>query len=183
MKVKEVIALAAANLGREDLAQAVDTYTQPTGELLSLLRCYNLVENEVALDYFPLRKEEVLAVADGCISYRAFSSAPVDIIKITCGGEEGIAFELFPDHLKIAGEYAQVRVLYAYAPDEKQWSDDGAFTDRISARLLSYGVTCEFCLSRGQFTEASIWQKRYQDALRAASMTARKRAIRSRRWV
>ncbi len=57
MKVKEVIALAAENLGREDLSSELETLDgAPEGELKSLLRCYNLVENEVALDYFPDRK-------------------------------------------------------------------------------------------------------------------------------
>ena len=46
MTVKEVIALAAENLGREDLSAAVASAEgEPEGELKSLLRCYNLIEN------------------------------------------------------------------------------------------------------------------------------------------
>ena len=51
MTVKEVLALAAENLGREDLsAQLSADSVQADGEIKALLRCYNLVENEVALD-------------------------------------------------------------------------------------------------------------------------------------
>ena len=76
MLVKEIAALAAANMGRDDLIAAIRSLAgEPTGELDSLLRCYNLVENEIALDYFPLRKEEAFAVTDGKIAYAQFSFA------------------------------------------------------------------------------------------------------------
>lgn len=59
MKVKEVLALAAANLGRDDLVAAIEQMEgDPSAEVQSLLRCYNLAENELALDYLPLTQEE-----------------------------------------------------------------------------------------------------------------------------
>lgn len=59
MKVREIAALAAEYIGREDLAEALSVLEgEPEGELKALLRCYNLVENEVAIDYFPPKREE-----------------------------------------------------------------------------------------------------------------------------
>ncbi len=181
MMVKEVVALAAANLGREDLVQAAGSLTRPSGELISLLRCYNLVENEIALDYLPLKREETLAVTDGRVQYSQFSFAPVDIFSVKRGGRE-CAFTLYSDGVTVEGE-GEATVLYAYSPAEKTWEDCGEYDGKVSKRLMSFGVACEFCLSRGQFSEAAVWQKRFQEALRAASLRRTRRSVRSRRWV
>ncbi len=181
MLVKEVIKLAAANLGRDDLVKATDSLTQPTGELLSLLRCYNLIENEIALEYLPLKMEESLLVSNGTLPFMAFLFAPVEILHVTADGRE---LDFASYHDKIVLDYhGRVQVQYAYSPEEKGWDNEGAFGAKVSSRLLSFGVACEFCLSRGLFSEASVWQKRYQDALRAASFSHKKRCVRSRRWV
>ncbi len=185
MLVKEVVALAAANMGREDLVNDAETLEgEPSGELASLLRCYNLVENEVALDYFPLKRCERLSAEEGRIPYSSFSMAPVNVIRVENGAGRALAFELFPDHLCLSdGKGEEAIVTYAYSPAEKKWTEESAFSDgAISARLLAFGVAGEFCLSRGQFSEASVWEKRYQDALRAANTPCRRRAMRSRRW-
>ena len=185
MKVKEVLALAAANLGREDLvAQIGDCAGDPAGELSSLLRCYNLVENEIALDYFPLKHEECVAVEGAAVEYSALSFAPVAVHTVT--GKNGrLAFEMRPARLllpDLRGE-EEVTVSYSYSPAEKEWDGECEFGENISARLLSFGVACEFCLTHGQYAEAATWEKRYREALRAASTPRRSLAVRSRRWI
>ena len=182
MKVKDVVALAAANLGREDLVQEAYAAASPAGELLSLVRCYNLVENEVAVDYVPLRKEETFASADGGIAFVRFSCAPVEILRVTDEAGDPLAYTLSAEGICVQG-VGTVRVQYNYSPAEKDWEDDCAFSGKITARLLSFGVASEYCLSRGQFSEAAVWQKRYQDALRAADFPRRPLRMRSRRWV
>lgn len=184
MKVKEVLALAAANLGREELLKRfADAAGEPTGELASLVRCYNLVENEIALDYFPLKAEESFSPdEDGVIAYSEFRYAPVSVQEAVCDGP--VPFELYPSYLKVGlRRKGPVTVRYTYSPAQKGWEDETAFSERISARLLSLGVASEFCLSRGQFSEAAMWEKRYREALRAANIVRKKLAVRSRRWV
>ena len=75
MLIRDVLILATESLGRTDLASAVNTAysaavsagTAPTGGTAVLLRCYRLVENEVALDHLPLRAEETLTPEDGSL--------------------------------------------------------------------------------------------------------------------
>ena len=182
MLVKEIAALAAANMGRDDLIAAIRSLAgEPTGELDSLLRCYNLVENEIALDYFPLRKEETFAVADGKIAYAQFSFAPVDVKRVTDADGTPVPFDVYPEYVAVAG--GTVSVTYTYVPPEKKWEEESEFSGKISARLMSFGVACEFCLSRGMFPQAAMWEKKYRDALRAANVVRRKLSVRSRRWV
>lgn len=184
MTVKSILSLAAANLGREDLVAAVnDCAQEPCGEVASLLRCYNLVENEIALDYFPLKTEESI-LSGGVVPYARLQHAPVTILSVT--GENGIAqdFEVRPARIVLTGaKNRQLTVVYTYSPAEKSFTDDCELGGNISARLLSFGVACEFCLTNGQFSEAAAWEKKYREALRAAHSRRRPLSVRSRRWV
>ncbi len=182
MLVKEVIMLAAANLGREDLVQSASALTHPMGELASLLRCYNLVENEIALEYLPLKREDVVHTQTCRLSFLSLSYAPVELISVKDDGGNDLPYTCYPDGI-VLNRACVAHVYYSYSPAEKKWSDEGSFSGKVSARLLALGVTCEFCLSRGQFSEAAVWQKRYQEALRAAAFRRRKRVMRSRRWI
>ena len=184
MLVKEVVALAAETLGRGDLADALGALEgEPDGELKSLLRCYNLIENEVALDFFPLKTSERFVPAQGKISYASFSFAPVNILKVT--DEEGtpVRFGIMPAYLTVPEECGELEVLYAYSPPVKELGDETAFSDHISARLLAFGVASEFCITNRQFSEGAMWGRKYRDALRAAGIYRRTLSVRSRRWI
>lgn len=186
MTVKEVLALAAEHLARADLQKQLEELSEdaaPKGELASLLRAYNLVENELAVDVLPLKAEETLSAEDHLIPWSAFSYAPAGVRAVFVSGYE-TCFEpqkegLFLPRLK-AGK-AVVR--YCYSPAPKAIGDEGEFGGRVTARLLSFGVAREFCLSRGMFEEAKLWDGRYQDAVRAAALPRRALAMRARRWV
>ncbi len=186
MKVKQVVRLSAETLGREDLVAAIDDLEgEPEGELASLLRCYNLIENEIALDYFPLRCRETLPSSAGKIAFSAFSYAPVSVASAQAEGRE-LQFGCTQQALCLFSpveEGQNVTVEYCYSPAEKEWEDDTAFSERISARLMAFGIACEYCLSRGKFAEAAMWESKYRDALKAANAVRKKLAMRSRRWV
>ena len=188
MQVKEVIALAAQNLGRNDLKEALDVGEEARAEgvkeeLTSLLRCYNYVENEIALEYFPLRCEETLEEGDGKLLYTHFSRAPVFVHKADDAAGNKVDFKMFPAYLSLPAGIGKVTVTYSYAPEKKGENDESAFGERISARLMSYGVVSEFLLTAARYSEADMWQQRYREALRAAGILRRRLAVRARRWV
>lgn len=185
MTVKNILSLAAANLGREDLVAAVyDCAQEPWGEVASLLRCYNLVENEIALDYFPLKTEETLVSCGSVIPYARLQHAPVTILSVTDENGNAENFEVRPARIVLTGcKNRKLKVVYTYSPAEKLFTDCCELGGKISARLLSFGVACEFCLTNGQFAEAAAWEKKYREALRAANTTRRPLSVRSRRWV
>lgn len=186
MKVIDVIALAAQNIGREDLKQALDAETvsaETQQELDSLLRCYNFVENEIALEYFPLVAEETFVCNDGQLRYTLFTHAPVNVRKAADGAGRNLEFRIFPAYLSLPEGAGGVKITYEYAPEKKNFEDDGAFSGKVSERLMSYGVASEFLLTAARYSESDVWQQRYQDALRAAGILRRRLAVRSRRWV
>ena len=84
MTVKEVLDCAAFLLGKEE-TQAYLNQSEAEGtpqvqrETELLLRCYNIVENEIALDYLPLTAEESFIAENGTIPYTSFSRFPVSV--------------------------------------------------------------------------------------------------------
>lgn len=183
MTVKEVILKSAELVG---VSEAVTAYLE-TGnadgkaETETLLRCYNFVENALALDYLPLFTEESVEAASGEVAYSALSKAATHIVSVKNEAGESLAFRIFPLSLKTAA--GNVTVRYAYAPTEKGLEDGVEAAPAVSARLLAYGVAAEYCTARGFYEEAAVWEARYKKAIAAAAERGRSRKIQSRRWV
>ncbi len=172
--VKEVMEAAASLVGLD-----------PNGEGFSsekpiLLRCCNFIENELALDYFPLVKMEPLTAEEGAILYTAFSEAPIRIFSVFGERGEEKGFCALADRLLVQGE--RVNVEYAYAPREKGEGEAAEFSPRISLRVAAYGVAAEYLLSTSRFAEAASFDKKYRDALRAAAQVRKKLTMKGRRW-
>ena len=184
ISVREVITLAAKALGRDDLCGAINAAgSQPSGEVASLLHCFNMVENEIALDYFPLKHTETFSTVEGGVLYQRFSKSPISIISVCSETGEELSYELRADKLVLSASAARVVITYSYIPTTKTMSGVSDFTMKVSARLMAYGVACEFCLTSGKFQEAAMWESKYKDALRAAGILRKTLRTRSRAWV
>ena len=184
MTVKEILLAAACQLaiGEEVGAYLLGTSTDSEAEAkaTALLRCFNLVENEVALDYLPLLAEEEMESDTGVINYSALSREAARVLGVWDEWGNKLPFTLFPEYLKTQPQ--KVRVRYTYLPKEKSFDDESDFTLHASVRLLSYGVAAEYALANGLFEEAAVWDKKYKDSIKAAYSAKPPRRIRSRRW-
>lgn len=191
MLIKDVLTLAADNLGRQDLQSmitsaynaAVSSGAIPTGETALLLRCYRLVENEVALDHLPLKAEENLSPTQGYLNFSTFSRPPVDVLYVRDTQGREMDFEVFPERLRVKDGMGTLVIGYTYSPEEKNIDKKTAFSDKVSARLLSFGVASEYLLTCGRYAEAAVWNEKFHEALRAAGLFRRKLCVRARRWV
>lgn len=187
MTVKDVLIIAAGNLARSDLAAELTALTSsdtPSDEAASLLRCYRLVESEVALDYYPLENTERFLPILNRVSYTAFSSSPVNIIDVKDENGERVNFSVYASYISVPEDTGEVSVRYTYTPPQGDYSDALPFPARISAQLLSLGVCSEFLLSCGRYAEAAVWEGKFREGLRDVGVFRRKLcAIRARRWV
>ena len=182
MTVKEILLAAAYQLAIGEKVEAFFAGTSTDGEAQAkaLLHCFNLVENEVALDYLPLLAEEEMESDTGVINYSSLSREAVRVLGVrdTWGNE--VPFTLFPEYLKTQPQKVCVR--YSYLPGKKNFEDKSDFSLNASVHLLSYGVAAEYALANGLFEEAAVWDKKYKDAIKAAYSAKPPRRIRSRRW-
>lgn len=181
--VKEVLLAAAAEVGVYDsvLAYLENGSVSGKEETEALLRCFNLVENELALDYLPLYAEEELETGTGCVYYRELSRSAVRVVKVEDAWGNEASFRLFPEYLKTQG--GKIKIRYAYSPVKKTVNDESDYHMYASVRLFAYGIAAEYSLSLGLFEEAAVWDKKYKDAVTAAYKVNPCRIIQSRRWV
>lgn len=184
MKVKDVIILAAEELGIADKVKAFLSHGDVTGEVPTntLLRCFNLIENELALDYFPLFIEEVVLTETGKIHFSELSENLVRVALITNSEGARAQFTLFPEYIKLEKPDTYTLV-YCYAPKKKSTNEDVSFHSIVSERLLAYGVAAEYCTASGLYEEGQVWDTKYKDAIRAAYTQKPSRVMRTRRWI
>jgi hypothetical protein len=182
MKVKEIILMAAYELGLgAEMQEYYNSGTVGTTEQSELfLQCFNLVENELALDYLPLYAEDELETKTGVVNYALLQNSAVRILRVENEAGEAVKFDLYAEYLKT--EPGVVKVQYTYTPKKKKVADESDFTLQASERLLSYGVASEYALATGRFEEAAVWEKKYKEAINAAYALRPAKKLRSRRW-
>lgn len=181
MKVKDCLVLAAAQLGIEkEVKSALDKNNAADENVALLLKCFNVVENELALDYLPLYQEDEVIAPVGVVEFSALEKQPVRITSVKDAQGESVAFTLFPKYLKASA--GTLWVAYTYAPSLKELGDESEYTLYASTRLFAYGIAAEYCLHKAAYEEAGVWDKKYKDAIEAAYKVRPCRRIRSRSW-
>lgn len=184
MTVKECMELAAVHLGIEE---PIATYfgesatAEDEKKATLLLSCFNIVENELALDYFPLIAEDTVETDGGVVEFSALKNDAVRITQVTDEWGNSAAFQLFPSYLKT--QPGKVCVRYTYTPKKKTTDEKSDFYTAVSVRLISYGMAAEYAMATGLFEDAAVWDKKYKEGIRAAYRLQKCKRIRSRRWV
>lgn len=155
MKVKDIITLAAHNLN-------VDLTDECTS---TLLHCFNMVLDELAVDYYPLTYVEEVCVSEGGIFYKDFQKSPIRILNV--GWRKRSSYRLESDRIvindPIPGSY--VRIKYEGHPGEKGLDDDIEYPDFMRDTLI-FGVCAEYCVTEGQWEIAYAYSKRYRYEIR-----------------
>ena len=185
MKVKEILITAAELSGRRDLADFLAERgfcadaNESAHDAELLLRCYNLTENEIALDYLPLLRTQTMH-SDGTIAYGSFEQPPVEIIGVRNGRGFKEKFSLEESGIVLpVGEFS---ITYSYRPAVKKMNDAPQLNRKGDARLLALGTASEFSLMNGSFDTASLLDKRYRDAL-ACACRERGGRLKMRCWI
>ena len=166
MTVKDIINCVMVNLNREYLKEyqekGASSSEQTKKSIDDLVALTNLVINELACSYIPLKKREKIDVKNGRLYYNTLAEKPIRIIKFTdVRGEEKYARQYF-DYAEVDGSISFIE--YEYLPSNYALDDQIGYTDLdISARALAYGVTAEFLLTEANFDQAVFWRKRYED--------------------
>ncbi len=182
MQVKKIMACAASLLGRRDLCGWLEGEGGVDEDGLrrdaeQMLRCYNLTENEAALDYIPLRKREKVC-SDGLIPFAALSHTPAEVLAVYGESGEKLPFRVTEEGIAVRRGSAEV--YYRARPAVKEAEDDSDYPN--GERFLALGAACEFALMEGMLDRAAELDARYKDALAAA---AKSKCVqtKARRWI
>ncbi len=182
VKVQKIMACAAALVGRRDLCDYLEGKGGADSDGLrrdaeQMLRCFNLAENEVALDFIPLKKEQKVS-SDGVIPFSALAWAPVEVEGVFSPAGGRLHFRVTEEGIAVRSGEALVR--YRARPAVKCACDEADFEG--GERFLALGTACEFALMEGMLDRAAELDARYKDAL-AAAARSRGGRMRQRRWI
>ena len=89
MKVKEIIAYACGFIGEKEIEEKLEststvTFTDKEQEKVdALLRCFNLVNEEIASDYLPYLITEEINVDNSILNYSSLSKTIINIYNST----------------------------------------------------------------------------------------------------
>ena len=183
MKLKDIVLKAAQMLGLEE---GVAAYFESGIEALKreselLLTCFNTVECGLALEYLPLYAEDELLTPTKRLEFSSFTYAPVRILNVTDEKGNSIAYTIYPKYIK--AQAGRMKVTYTYTPDEKTIEGESEFSLLAAESLLVYGVLAEYCMAEGRFEEASVWDKKYKEAIENVIRNRACKRLASRRWV
>ncbi len=157
MRVKEVIELSAELLGIELTDENTET----------LLSCYNLVENELAMDYFPLRAVDKVLIKENKIKYADLQRQAWRIMGVHDCDHKELKYKLYPRHIGFAkkdnGKYCFVR--YCYISQEKAVDGISDFDKGMFIDILKYGVCAEYCIINVDFEQGALWNKKYKKSI------------------
>ena len=184
IKIKTVVALAAEMLGaKERFDRYLENSANEDDQRLvdALLRCFHLVETEIATDRVPIVMEDLLEMEDGTIPYTELSTTPAFIISVcdTYGNSADVKIGA----TAIEGKDGRYVVRYAKLPSEKSIEKMCELPPNVSCRTLAYGVAAEYCLHTGAYAEHAVWEKKYKEGLTVDSRSRRGKVIKGRAWV
>lgn len=138
MKVKEVI-------------DKCEELLEVNGTKEDLLACFNVVENELALDYLPLYATHVCN--SNIVNYAEFEYNPVRIVGCNC------KFKIYPTHIEAKETITNIQ--YAYTPNNKELYDECSYSKDF-LKCLAYGTISEYLTTQGFYEEAVLWNKKYK---------------------
>lgn len=162
-----------------DETTLVSTETNETLE--RLLVALNLVNNTIASQYFEITSCKYISNTSGIIKYSDISSNHIVDIKKVCSDTNIVQkFTLLSDGVHTAE--GNCKVYYSYLPNEVGISDNIDYYLKLSEVTFAFGVACEYLFLIGDVDEASIWDKRFKDALFAISRPRHNISLPVERW-
>lgn len=181
MKVKEIIMLASALAGMEDVEKALIEFNNATdkGEeyifeesisekINKAIKCINLTTSRIATEYLSLKKE-VIQVSDleGKIPYTNFDESLIEVLAVSDAGS-GCALEFapLPFHIYIPYRNRRVKVVCRYLPREvNSLEDEVSFPEFVTKRVVALGVVSDLLLSANVYDESKFWNEKFEEAI------------------
>ena len=140
--VKNVVRLAASLLG---ILDKLDAYLAGTvsdeGQAIveTMVGCFNIIENELAVDYLPLVYQDVIETQNGCIEYSNLSKDVAYVIAVF--DPQGEYLDVKRLTTKILLEPGTYTIRYAALPTREY--PRGRRNQKIcEARRRSWGLLC-----------------------------------------
>lgn len=186
MNVKDIIKTVCGFIGHDEIASKIEqsepSFTQSEQKITkNLLKCLNLVQNEIASQYIPLCTVEEVKAKDFKVEYSSFSKKPIAIISVRDKYNRLVHFKPFCDYLMIYASKANVK--YNFLPDQITSLDEEMSQPLVPIHIYAYGVAREYFLQQALSDDADIFEKRFKDSLEVFARRKSNAILPKRRWL
>lgn len=189
MTAKDVIKIVCVFLQKEELLDVEELGGSEAAseselkELNHMLRCLNLVINQIASDYIPLKFIETVTPVNGKVLFTSLNKKLIEVLRVEDKFGIRVNFKLYPEFLETIN--GDISITYSYEPENISNinQDLESFSQKIGERVIAYGVAMEYCFICGLHDDASIWEKRFKDALLIAARKKSEIKLPKRRWI
>ena len=150
--------------------------------LQKLVKCVNLVCDEIATEYFPIVQTQTVAVENGEVDFSAFDNKVQGVVSVKDEWGKRVDF-CYAQHglTNLYCNKASVRYRVAY-----QWTDfwgEVSFgSPQVTSRIVAYGVVAQYYFLCGNYDQAKSWSARFYLSL-AESKRGGERIMPKRRWL
>ncbi len=183
MLVKDILVLACDFIENEALGKSIkenqtlsETESQ---EVDRLVKCFNLVNSEIASEFVPIKKVEQFDVENGRIAFSKFTSSPYKILYVKNSFGRKVRFKVFQDHIFALCKKAVV--VYSTLPASQTINDE--VESFLPERIYAYGVAREYLFMQGKFDDAEIFEERFKNSLEYICRQTPHARLPRRRWL
>ncbi len=185
MKVKDILKLVCSFVGEREILEKFEaensTFTsREEQKISSMVKCFNLVMQEVASDYIPFLIKEEIDVENSFLNFSELSKTVVNVCEIKNRFGICLKFKLFPNYVEIEGKAKTI--VYSFLPEDKTLDDEAELACGLTPRVLAYGIASEYLLIEGISEDAEIWEERFKESLFVLSRKRGEHTLPKRAW-
>lgn len=186
MTVKEILNHTANLLGEDEVCsllseKAPENSEYATQTLKLLKRSLDVITDEIACEFYPLKAMQTFEVNSGKIYYSDFLSTPIKIVEVVDKNNQKCPYKLVSDHLTTTN--GERTVTYEYKPKPQSDDEEALFSNSIiGENILCWGMCAEFCFARGRYAESERWREKFLTGLSSRIFEREVKRIPQRRW-
>ena len=180
MYIKDIILKSCDFIGKEDLAEAIKSSSLTEKDQLEvddLVKCFNLVRDEIASEYQPILQVEKFVVKNFKLEFDKFAKPALEILSIKDRFGRNVNYKIFEGYIFVCGK--EVEVIYSTAPQQLTIE----FSSNLPERVFAYGVAREYFFINNLYEDANIWEGRFKGALQILLRRKSEVKMPRRRWI
>ena len=183
MLVKDIVALACDFTCNENLSAKINSSQEfdenEQSQINCYVKCFNLVNNEIASEFIPIKKVEQFEVNDGKILLSKFTKKPYKILYVKNGLGKKMRFKVFQDHLVVFCKKA----IIAYTTLPEKLTEVDEVETFIPERIYAYGLAREYLFFKAMIDDAEIFEERFKNSLEIICRVPVHSKMPRRRWI
>ena len=185
MTLKDILKLVCEFVNEKEIVSKWENNesltTKQSEKVGRMVKCFNLVNQEIASDFLPFLFEEAVNVTNGVLSYSTLTKNVINIYQLKDSLGRSLEFRNFPNYVEVKG--VAKKVIYSFLPDELGLNDNVPTARGLTARVYAYGVACEYLLLEGFGSDAEIWEERFKESLFVLSRKRGEHRLPKRRFI